>query len=57
VKRTAGIYTIPEMAIIGLTEEKVREQGIDCVVGGERYQNTLRGLILGSQRGSGARHF
>jgi len=46
-----GIYTIPEMAMIGLTEEKAREQGIDFVVGRARYQDTPRGLILGSQRG------
>lgn len=51
MKSTAGIYTIPEMAKIGLTEEKAREQGIDCVVGRARYQDTPRGLILGSQRG------
>ena len=46
-----GIYTIPEMAMIGLTEEKAREQGIDFVVGRARHEDTPRGLILGLQCG------
>ena len=46
-----GVYTIPEMAMIGLSEEKAREQGVDFVVGRARYQDTPRGLIIGAQRG------
>lgn len=46
-----GIYTIPEMAMIGLTEEKAHEQGVDFVVGRARYQDTPRGLIIGARFG------
>jgi NAD(P) transhydrogenase len=46
-----GIYTIPEMAMVGLTEEKAREQGLEVAVARARYQDTPRGLILGLRHG------
>lgn len=37
-----GIYSIPEIAAIGLTEQKAREMGIDVTVGRAQYQNTTQ---------------
>jgi NAD(P) transhydrogenase len=42
-----GVYTIPEVAMIGLTEDEARRQGNGVVVGRARYQENPRGLILG----------
>jgi NAD(P) transhydrogenase len=47
----AGIYTIPEVATIGATEEALREAGTDYVVGRCRASDTPRGLILGDEHG------
>ena len=46
-----GIYTIPEIAMVGLTEEKAREQGIECAVARARYTDVPRGVILGDEQG------
>jgi NAD(P) transhydrogenase len=46
-----GIYTIPEISTIGLTEEAAKEKGLDHVVGRADYRDVLRGLIMGAQRG------
>jgi NAD(P) transhydrogenase len=46
-----GIYTIPEVSMIGLTEEEAAKQGINFMVGRARYQNVPRGLIIGAQEG------
>lgn len=46
-----GIYTIPEVSMIGMTEEGAREKGLDYVVGRALYRNTPRGLIIGAERG------
>ena len=37
-----GIYSIPEIAAIGLTEEKAKEMGIDVTVGRAYYHNTTQ---------------
>jgi NAD(P) transhydrogenase len=47
----AGIYTIPEVATIGETEEAVRASGTEYVVGRWRAAHTPRGLILGDEHG------
>ncbi len=46
-----GIYTIPEVSMVGLTEEAARAQGLECCVGRSFYKDTPRGLIIGAQRG------
>jgi NAD(P) transhydrogenase len=46
-----GVYTIPEISIVGLTEEEATKQGIDYVIGRARYQAVPRGFIIGAQEG------
>lgn len=46
-----GIYTIPEVSMAGKTEEEVRDQGIDYVIGTARYGGNPRGLIIGDYDG------
>jgi NAD(P) transhydrogenase len=41
-----AVYTIPEVSYVGVTEEMVRERGIDYVVGRGRYEMNPRGQIL-----------
>jgi len=46
-----GIYTIPEVSMIGETEESLKKQGIDYVVGRARYEENPRGQIIGDKGG------
>lgn len=46
-----GIYTIPEISMVGLTEEAARSQGLKYCVGRCLYQDVPRGLILGARSG------
>ncbi len=46
-----GIYSIPEIASIGLSEEDARRQGFQVEIGIARFQETSRGHILGSCQG------
>jgi NAD(P) transhydrogenase len=46
-----GIYTIPEISMIGQTEEECLENGIDYEVGRAYYRNTIRGQIIGDTAG------
>jgi NAD(P) transhydrogenase len=46
-----GIYTIPEVAMVGLTEEQCRERGMDYEVGRAWYRNNARGQIIGDTEG------
>lgn len=46
-----GIYSIPEIASIGLSEEEAREQGFQVEIGVARFQETSRGHILGNCKG------
>jgi NAD(P) transhydrogenase len=46
-----GIYAIPEIASIGLSEEDAREQGFQVEIGIARFQETSRGHILGNCKG------
>ena len=46
-----GIYTIPELSMIGYTEEQLRGKGVDFVVGRAPYREIARGLIVGDQYG------
>jgi NAD(P) transhydrogenase len=46
-----GIYTIPEVSMVGETEESLKKQGVDYVVGRAKYQNNARGRIIGDQDG------
>lgn len=46
-----GIYAVPEISTVGLSEEQVREQGIPYESGVARFRETSRGHIMGLQSG------
>jgi NAD(P) transhydrogenase len=46
-----AVYTIPEIAAVGETEETCRQKGIACCVGRARYQDNSRGQIIGDVSG------
>ena len=46
-----GIYTIPEIGTVGDTEETLKRQGIDYIVGRASYQDSARGRIIGDTTG------
>ena len=46
-----GIYTVPEIAMVGPTEEAARRDGIEVVTGVGRFADTARGQIIGDVRG------
>ena len=46
-----GIYSVPEMSTIGMTEEQVRTKGIPYESGIARFRETARGQIMGLSSG------
>jgi NAD(P) transhydrogenase len=46
-----GIYTIPEVSMIGETEESLRKSKVAYVVGRANYADNGRGRIIGDQSG------
>lgn len=46
-----AIYTIPEIATVGMTEEECRNKGIACAAGRASYRNNARGQIIGDTEG------
>lgn len=46
-----GIYSIPEISMVGKTERELKEEGIDYEVGLSRYKEIARGQILGDSTG------
>jgi len=46
-----GIYTIPPVSSVGITEAQGRERGLDIEVGRAPYHATDRGIILDEQDG------
>lgn len=46
-----GVYTIPEVSCVGLSEESAKEQKIDYVVGRAFYRDNARGKITGDKDG------
>ena len=46
-----GIYTIPEMASVGISEDEARRRHGDVIVGRARYDEIARGLIAGISHG------
>lgn len=47
----AGIYTIPEVSSVGLTEPQAREKGVPYVIGHAEYDQNPRGKIIGDKIG------
>ncbi len=45
------VYTIPEVAMVGETEESCRAQQIDYAVGRSSYRSNARGQIIGDLTG------
>ena len=46
-----GIYAVPEMSVVGKTEEELRDEGIPYESGTARFRETSRGQILGLREG------
>ena len=46
-----GIYTIPEVGSVGLSEEAAKAAGVDTVVGRAFYRDNARGKIVGDKDG------
>ena len=46
-----AVYTIPEVSMVGLTEEDCKEKNIPYLVGRAYYTNNPRGLIIGDENG------
>jgi len=46
-----GIYTIPEVSMVGDTEEALKQKGIDFIAGRARYSDNPRGRIIGDDTG------
>lgn len=46
-----GIYAVPEISMVGLTEQEVRAKGIPYEVGVARFREIARGQILGLDSG------
>jgi NAD(P) transhydrogenase len=46
-----GIYAVPEISTVGMSEEEVRAKGIACECGIARFRETSRGHIMGINAG------
>jgi len=46
-----GIYAVPEMSMVGWTEEKLTEEGIPFESGKAQYREIARGQLLGDEIG------
>lgn len=46
-----GIYALPEMSMVGLTEKQCRQRGISFEVGVGKFKDTARGQIMGLREG------
>jgi NAD(P) transhydrogenase len=46
-----GTYTIPEVGMVGETEESLKEKGIAYIVGRASYRENARGRIIGDEDG------
>ena len=46
-----AVYTVPEIAMVGLTEAACQQQGLPYLVGRAFYEKNARGLIIGDLSG------
>ena len=46
-----GIYTIPEISVVGKNEEQLTEEGVSYEVGKASYNEIARGQIIGDRTG------
>ncbi len=47
-----GVYTIPECAMVGLTQQQAQEAGIEHAVGMARFEDNSRAAIAGAGEGA-----
>jgi NAD(P) transhydrogenase len=47
----SGVYTIPEVSTVGLSEDEARVRGIQPVVGRALFRDNARGAIIGDRDG------
>ncbi len=46
-----GVYTIPEVSMVGATEEALKKDGVEYLAGRTRYADNPRGRIIGDEAG------
>ncbi len=46
-----GIYTIPEVSMVGETEESLKKKGVEYLTGRANYRDNGRGRIIGDEDG------
>lgn len=46
-----GVYSVPEVAMVGLSEEAAAAEGLDCAVGRFRFADMARAAISGATEG------
>lgn len=46
-----GIYTIPEVSMVGITEEEAKAKNLSYCIGKARYSDMARGKIMGAKAG------
>lgn len=46
-----GIYTVPEVSMVGITEEDAKNKNISYCIGRARYEDMARGKIMGAKAG------
>jgi NAD(P) transhydrogenase len=46
-----GIYTIPEVSMVGACEQELQEKKVDYIVGRALYRESTRGEIIGDRNG------
>jgi NAD(P) transhydrogenase len=46
-----GIYTVPEVSMVGMTEEEAQKQNLAYCTGKARYKDMARGKIMGAKAG------
>ena len=46
-----GIYTVPEISMVGMSEDEAKEKGINYCIGKSRYPDMARGKIMGAKAG------
>jgi NAD(P) transhydrogenase len=46
-----GVYTIPEVSCVGLSEQEAERRGLDAVVGRAAFRDNVRGQIVGDRDG------
>jgi len=47
-----GVFTIPEISMVGATEEELKAKGVAYEVGRARYEHNARGQIIGESDGA-----